>query len=216
MDTVSKPATPSRPDDAGTPSPSAPLRPSPPHLAQQPRSPRTTAYERDADRLRSIGLSPNQLDAVQQLWHPVERAQLAAHDAQLVERSMDVKVDFGRVAQEDARLALSSDKLAPAFPDDPASQVRYSAFLKAQAGESRDYYTVRLSLSSPAVDVFDGDADAPAPLRRAQVFFAQLAEFNSLSAEFGDKAHTAAEEARRGSSGSMNVDERVAKQEERF
>jgi len=111
----------------------------------------TAAHERDVDRLRSIGLSPDQLDAVQQLWRPVERAELASPDAQLVERSMDVKVDFGRVAQEDARLALSSDKLAPAFPDDPASQARYSAFLKAQAGESRDYYTVRLSLSSPAV-----------------------------------------------------------------
>ncbi|GAA5835505.1 hypothetical protein JCM9279_004563 [Rhodotorula babjevae] len=184
IDAASKPATSSRPDSAAPPSPSTAPRATPLLPIQAPLSARPSSYELDVDRLRTIGLSPEQVDAVEQMWRPV-----GSPDEQRAERCMDIKVDFGRVAQDDARLALALDDREPAFPDDPAIQARYTAFLEAQMGESRDYYTV---------------------------FFAQLAEFNSLSAAFAERARAAAEEARRGSGSSMDVDERGVKQEERF
>ncbi|GAA5916775.1 hypothetical protein JCM8208_004037, partial [Rhodotorula glutinis] len=161
----------------------------PPVVVQgAPAPPTTASIDRDVDRLRSIGLSDEQVVAVQQLWRPVERAEVGPSSRPPAERGMTVKVDFGCVNEEDAKLALSVNAHEPAFPDDAASQARYSAFLEAQAGESRDYYTV---------------------------FFAKLAEFNSSSAAFAAKAHTVAEEARRDTSTAMSVDERVVKREER-
>ncbi|KPV76030.1 uncharacterized protein RHOBADRAFT_53030 [Rhodotorula graminis WP1] len=164
---------------AGSASPSSTLvgsRAAPPGAPQAtPAPPSSVDRDPDVDRLRSIGLSDEQVAAVQQLWRPVERDEVGGPT---LERRMDVQVDFGCVFKEDARLALAQNAREPAFPDDSASQARYSAFLEAQAGESRDYYTV---------------------------FFAKLAEFSSSSVALAAKARSVAEAARRDMGASMDV-----------
>ncbi|GAA5911780.1 hypothetical protein JCM8208_005595 [Rhodotorula glutinis] len=187
-----QPSTSFNPNDAPAPS-SPPTAPRPTTTSATFTSPPVHApadpvEDVDVIRLRSAGLSDEQVVAVQQLWRPVERAEVGPSSRPPAERSMTVKVDFGCVKEEDAKLALSVNAREPAFPDDAASQARYSAFLEAQAGESKDYYTA---------------------------FFAKLAEFNSSSAAFAAKARTAAEEARRDTSTTMSVDEPVVKREER-
>ncbi|KPV76017.1 uncharacterized protein RHOBADRAFT_53018 [Rhodotorula graminis WP1] len=176
----------SRASEAGTPSPRVPPAPTTPGSALQPSPPQNGAYGPEVEHLRTIGLSDEQIVAVQQLWRPIERDEVGGPT---LERRMDVKVDFGCVVEEDARLALAQNAREPAFPDDSASQARYSAFLEAQVGKSRDYYTV---------------------------FFAKLAEFSSSSVAFAAKARSVAEEARRDMSATMDVgDGRGVKEEER-
>lgn len=125
-----------------------PMRKSPgPPLPSAPGSARPDSeaerLDRDVARLRSVGLTIEQVEMVQQLWRPIRRADVSSGDGESADRSMELKVDFGFVSQEDAKAALAE----AAFPDDPARQKRYKAFLEAQAGESRDYYTVRARLS---------------------------------------------------------------------
>ncbi|GAA6026854.1 hypothetical protein JCM8097_005910 [Rhodosporidiobolus ruineniae] len=92
--------------------------------------------ERDLARLRSSGVSEQDLSSVQQIWSPSSLP---------VERTMSVQADFGFLPQEEAKAALEANKRSPAFPDDRLEQGRYEAFLQAQAGESRAYFMVFLS-----------------------------------------------------------------------
>ncbi|GAA6048930.1 hypothetical protein JCM3770_007124 [Rhodotorula araucariae] len=141
--------------------------------------------ERDVERLRSLGLAPELVEAIQQVWRPREEPpSTASSPGEMFERSIDVQVRFGFVPQEIAKKALKENKVAPTYPDDRVKQARYEAFLAAQAGESRDYYTV---------------------------FFAQLAEFNFSSAACAETARCAAANSKVG----MEVDESVFKTEEK-
>ncbi|GAA6001093.1 hypothetical protein JCM10207_007409 [Rhodosporidiobolus poonsookiae] len=173
------PSIPSRPvDPALPPSPPrsrsrkpspSPIRDDTPPRLVAPASSNSpsTALERDRDRLRAIGMSPADVASMERIWAPLD-APPAGSDPSLASsfsRSVEVKVDFGFLPRREAKLALDANEDEAAFPDDPVKQMQYEAFLKAQAGESRDWYTI---------------------------FCARLAEFSQLAAVFADRGHKAA------------------------
>ncbi|GAA6026853.1 hypothetical protein JCM8097_005909 [Rhodosporidiobolus ruineniae] len=73
--------------------------------------------------------------------------------------------DYGSVDFATAVSASKANEREKAFPDDPERQKQFEVFLKAQTGETRDWYTI---------------------------FFAQLAGFNRDAVEFAQKGHEAA------------------------
>ncbi|BGP46189.1 hypothetical protein JCM10450v2_002029 [Rhodotorula kratochvilovae] len=77
------------------------------------------------------------------------------------ERNIPFDVDFGCLHADDARAALRANKVQPAFPNDKQRQLQYDMFLRAQAGESREWY---------------------------MAFLAHLAEFNALGGGFVARA----------------------------
>ncbi|GAA6001068.1 hypothetical protein JCM10207_007398 [Rhodosporidiobolus poonsookiae] len=153
--------------------PPEPAKPEPVPDIKQEEPPAATAsttaplpgpdFSADLARLRSCGLSDTAIHAVQQLWTP-----LAAPLPGNPTRSFDAHVSFGFLSQAEARAALEANRKAPAYPreEDKAQQERYEAFLRAQAGESNEWYTV---------------------------FFSQLYAFNAASAAFALKGKEAAE-----------------------
>ncbi|GAA5970118.1 hypothetical protein JCM11641_000276 [Rhodosporidiobolus odoratus] len=112
--------------------------------------------QRDLDRLRSFGLSSDTLGQVQQAWLPLEQAPGGNPS-----RQVHVEASFGFVPQGRAKHLLETQASKATFPEDLAMQKRYEAFLQAQAGMSKDYYTV---------------------------FFGQLDNFNSTSKLFSELA----------------------------
>ncbi|GAA5996441.1 RNA-binding protein [Rhodotorula paludigena] len=146
-------------------------------------------HEDDLERLRSLGMTDKDIKAIELVWTPLDQPPAGRTSGEAFARSVTTQVRFGYVSPDDARAALEHNAEAPAFPDDAAMQARYEAFLRAQAGESRDWYTV---------------------------FFAQLADFNRLSAAFTAKARELVSSAAAGADerNKMEVDESSVKQEE--
>ncbi|GAA5865946.1 hypothetical protein JCM8547_002893 [Rhodosporidiobolus lusitaniae] len=120
----------------------------------------------DVARLRSIGVPDSTIDTLQQVWQPYSSADSSSKKQDLIHsnRSLQVDVEFGFLPRREAKMALDVNAEKPAL-EDPAKQKQYEAFLQAQAGESRDWYTI---------------------------FFAKLAEFNRAAALFTEKGHEAA------------------------
>ncbi|GAA5996457.1 uncharacterized protein JCM10292_007622 [Rhodotorula paludigena] len=145
--------------------------------------------ELDVQRLRSLGMDDEQIKAIERIWTPVHEPPAQTDGTAPFDRSVQIQVRFGHVTRREARAALEHNAKAPAFPDDAAMQARYEAFLRSQAGESRDWYTV---------------------------FFAQLADFNRSSAAFTAKARELVSSAAAGADerNKMEVDESSVKQEE--
>jgi hypothetical protein len=95
--------------------------------------------DHDLDDLRSFGLNERELQAIQRAWIP------SLHpDASNQDRSVDVKARFGFLSSDKAKEALELNKSRKAFSD-AKQQQRYEAYLRAQAGEDRAYFKVRLS-----------------------------------------------------------------------
>ncbi|GAA5970080.1 hypothetical protein JCM11641_000259 [Rhodosporidiobolus odoratus] len=139
------------------------LQHSPPAPPPRPASP---SLEIDLARLRSLALPPSTFNDIQQIWKPVDHPPSAsASDSPPLTRRLQVEVDFGFLDRREAKLALDANAEKPVYPDDPGMQQRYETFLKAQAGESRDWYTV---------------------------FLAKLTEFSRATATFVEKGRQAA------------------------
>ncbi|GJN88424.1 hypothetical protein Rhopal_001390-T1 [Rhodotorula paludigena] len=151
--------------------------------------PTPAQYEDDLERLRSLGMTAEDIKAIELVWTPLDQPLAGRTSGEAFARSVTTQVRFGYVSPNEARAALEHNAAVPAFPDDAAMQARYEAFLRAQAGESRDWYTV---------------------------FFAQLADFNSSSAAFSAKARelvsSAAAEAEK--ENKMEMDASDVKQED--
>ncbi|GAA6057789.1 hypothetical protein JCM3770_001041 [Rhodotorula araucariae] len=161
--------------------PTAPLQQrSPPQIAPSPSAqaatlatthavddghainPCTAVGDADCDiaRLRALGVSSDDIDAVQRVWDALDRPPDAAYD-----RSVTLTVRFGYLPKREAKMALDVNAETPAYPDDEVMQQRFEAFLTAQAGESRDWYTI---------------------------FLAKVAEFSQLSSLFAETGRRAA------------------------
>lgn len=93
----------------------------------------------DLSRLRSpiVGLSEHRIAALQRIWDASDTAPSSS------KRELPVQVSFGFLSRDEARNAMRRNEQRPAFPEDVVQQKRYEEFLRAQAGESRDWYTVR-------------------------------------------------------------------------
>ncbi|GAA5890287.1 hypothetical protein JCM6882_008784 [Rhodosporidiobolus microsporus] len=117
----------------------------------------TTSPEQATEgaRLGSFGLSVEETKAIQQAWQPVN----ANGDAST--RTVDLKAHFGILSQAEAKAALEANKQRPSFPRDEQRQRKFESFLRAQAGESQEYY---------------------------MTFLAQVADFNRSNALFVDTA----------------------------
>ncbi|GAA5890325.1 hypothetical protein JCM6882_008795 [Rhodosporidiobolus microsporus] len=117
----------------------------------------TTSPEQATEgaRLGSFGLSVEEIKAIQQAWQPAD----ANGDAST--RVIDLKAHFGLLSQAEAKAALEANKQRPAFPRDEQRQRKFESFLRAQAGESQEYY---------------------------MTFLAQVADFNRSNALFVDTA----------------------------
>ncbi|GAA6026852.1 hypothetical protein JCM8097_005908 [Rhodosporidiobolus ruineniae] len=121
--------------------------------------------ETDLARLRSVNIPESTIASLRKIWAPLEdkgKKNDKLGDGDGDKRTLTIAVEFGFLPQREAKLALDENEREPAYPDEPEKQKRYEAFLKAQAGESKDWYTV---------------------------FFAKLAEFNATAALFAKKAH---------------------------
>lgn len=156
-------------------------------------------------------MDDDQIKAIERIWTPLHEPPAQPNETAPFDRSVNVTVRFGHVTQSEARAALEHNAKAPAFPDDAAMQARYEAFLRAQTGDSRDWYTVRETLAVALV------AKRIADLRNApQVFFAQLADFNRSSAAFTAKARELVSSGAAGADerNKMEVDASSVKQEE--
>ncbi|BGP14014.1 hypothetical protein JCM10213v2_001952 [Rhodosporidiobolus nylandii] len=148
-----KPAKhPQTPSSSRSPPPASPSQPAP--------SAPPTDLEHDIARLKSVGTSSADIEALQRIWDPLDT--LPSTD---FSRTISVNASFGFLSRAEAQRALEANEMRQAYPDNPAMQERYEAFLKAQAGESKDWYTV---------------------------FYAQLAEFNRSSSLFSAKGHEVA------------------------
>ncbi|GAA6026870.1 hypothetical protein JCM8097_005921 [Rhodosporidiobolus ruineniae] len=112
----------------------------------------TASIDHDLSRLRSYGLTEKEIAAAQQLFDPSNEA---------FDGILNVQARFGRLPPAQAKAALEASKLQPAFPHDQKQQQQYESFLKAQAGESREYFLA---------------------------FFAQLAQFNRSNDLFSNMA----------------------------
>ncbi|GAA5890284.1 hypothetical protein JCM6882_008783 [Rhodosporidiobolus microsporus] len=106
----------------------------------------------------AANLPQTSLDAIEQLSRALN-PHVASSSTSFIRRAK-IEVDFGFLPSREAKLALDLNTEKPAYPDDPILQQRYETFLKAQAGESNDWYSD---------------------------FFAKLAEFNSFAAAFAKK-----------------------------
>lgn len=134
--------------------------PSPPPAAVSSATPLSL----DLQRLRSIDLPEQLIEGVQRVWDPLD-------DSSRKDRSLSVDVDFGFLPKRDAKAALDAMAEQPLFPDDVGKQKMYECFLKANAGESRDWYTVRPSFSlllSSALLIRNSSADLLRQTRRVQ------------------------------------------------
>ncbi|BGP46190.1 hypothetical protein JCM10450v2_002030 [Rhodotorula kratochvilovae] len=174
---------------AKAPFPPPPAELPPPAAVSKTRaSPSSSSSVKDVERLRSLGLTPQQIGAIQHMWRPLDESPTTSTTVadEPFDRTINVQVRFGFVPQEVAKKALRENDVAPTYLDDRVKQARYEAFLAAQAGESRTYYTV---------------------------FFAQLAEFNASSSAFAEAARSAAARSTQGTNGTMQVDEEVVKKE---
>ncbi|BGP30230.1 hypothetical protein JCM10296v2_001982 [Rhodotorula toruloides] len=114
----------------------------------------------DLDALRYLGLPPPNLEAISQMWAPLDEAPLSRHGKPF-DRHIRTKVKVGFVPQQDAEAALQDERMRTVFKDDPLLQQRFEVFLAAQAGHSKDWYLT---------------------------FFAHIAEFNRLSRLFSETA----------------------------
>ncbi|BGP38112.1 hypothetical protein JCM10449v2_002039 [Rhodotorula kratochvilovae] len=185
--TLAASAEPVQPDQGDVNAPQRTSAPAGGQVAEAKANAEGSLLERDLDRLRSLGIEPHQIEAIQQMWPSLNAPPSSASGAdEPFERGIDAQVRFGFVPQEVAKKALRENSVAPTYPDDRVKQARYEAFLAAQAGESRDYYTV---------------------------FFAQLAEFNASSGAFAETARAAAAGSTQGTNGAIQVDEEVVKTE---
>lgn len=144
------------------------------NVAQLPSKPE------DLDALRYLGLPPPDLEAISQMWAPLDEAPLGRHGKPF-DRHIRTKVKFGFVPQQDAEAALQDERMRTAFKDDPVLQQRFEVFLAAQAGRSKDWYLVRPDLAALP-------APSDAHLSVSQTFFAHIAEFNRLSRLFSETA----------------------------
>ncbi|GAA5829520.1 hypothetical protein JCM11251_000188 [Rhodosporidiobolus azoricus] len=120
------------------------------------------ADDPDLARLRTLNLPQHTLNAIQRLWRPLSTEDLDSTAS--FSRSAKFDVDFGFLPKREANLALDANAETPAYADEPEKQKRYEAFLKAQAGNSKDWFLT---------------------------FFAKLAEFNRTAAAFADKGRAA-------------------------
>ncbi|KAK4332721.1 Proteophosphoglycan ppg4 [Rhodotorula toruloides] len=114
----------------------------------------------DLDALRYLGLPPPDLEAISQMWAPLDEAPLGRYGKPF-DRHLRTKIKFGFVPQQDAEAALQDERMRTVFKDDPVLQQRFEVFLAAQAGRSKDWYLT---------------------------FFAHIAEFNRLSRLFSETA----------------------------
>ncbi|BGP06192.1 hypothetical protein JCM10049v2_002011 [Rhodotorula toruloides] len=121
---------------------------------------RPSSKPEDLDALRYLGLPPPDLEAISQMWAPLDEAPLGRHGKPF-DRHIRTKVKFGFVPQQDAEAALQDERMRTVFKDDPVLQQRFEVFLAAQAGRSKDWYLT---------------------------FFAHIAEFNRLSRLFSETA----------------------------
>ncbi|GJN88425.1 hypothetical protein Rhopal_001391-T1 [Rhodotorula paludigena] len=110
----------------------------------------------DLSRLRSpiVGLSEHRIAALQRIWDASDTPPSSS------KRELPVQVAFGFLSRDEARNAMRRNEQRPAFPEDEVQQKRYEEFLRAQAGESRDWY---------------------------MFFLESLAQHNSLGSTFVDK-----------------------------
>ncbi|GAA6026872.1 hypothetical protein JCM8097_005923 [Rhodosporidiobolus ruineniae] len=105
-------------------------------------------------------LSAAGLATLTHAWHPS-----SGPPATNPSRRVETTASFGSVDLATAAAASKADEREKAFPGDPERQKQFEVFLKAQTGETRDWYTV---------------------------FFAQLAGFKRDAVEFAQKGHEAA------------------------
>lgn len=103
---------------------------------------RPSSKPEDLDALRYLGLPPPDLEAISQMWAPLDEAPLGRHGKPF-DRHIRTKVKFGFVPQQDAEAALQDERMRTVFKDDPVLQQRFEVFLAAQAGRSKDWYLVR-------------------------------------------------------------------------
>jgi hypothetical protein len=113
---------------------SAPIVPSP-----KAPSPALTDDEKALKHLSSLGVPPSTLATLPLLWSTSDYSTPPS----LSSRRTTATVDFGFLPAADARFALEAKAKEKPYKDDPIKQHRYEAFLEAQAGLSRDWYTVR-------------------------------------------------------------------------
>jgi hypothetical protein len=93
----------------------------------------------DLARLRSINIPETTIEALQNVWEPTDVISTPSEAS----RKLNVEVDFGFLPKREAKSALDAQVDNPLFPDDKVRQQTYECFLKASAGESKDWYTVR-------------------------------------------------------------------------
>ncbi|BGP46204.1 hypothetical protein JCM10450v2_002044 [Rhodotorula kratochvilovae] len=147
------------PSPLSTTPPAAPAAAVDEGVASGARAPPPTSSE-DIARLRTLGLTDDELVAVQRAWDPLDHPPDDSFD-----RSIPLTARFGYLPRREAKMALDANAEKPAYPDDEAMQRRFEAFLSAQAGESRDWYTI---------------------------FLAKVAEFNELGSVFAETGRRAA------------------------
>ena len=141
--TLAASAEPVQPDQRDVDAPQRTSAPAGGQVAEAKANAEGSLLERDLGRLRSLGIEPHQIEAIQQMWPSLNAPPSSASGAdEPFERGIDAQVRFGFVPQEVAKKALRENSVAPTYPDDRVKQARYEAFLSAHAGESRDYYTV--------------------------------------------------------------------------
>ncbi|GAA5890340.1 hypothetical protein JCM6882_008800 [Rhodosporidiobolus microsporus] len=122
----------------------------------------------DLAQLEALGLPASTLSSLQQRWAASDDPPLPSSSAATdgdSSRTVEGRVSFGFLPSEQAQAALEANKREPGYPHDPVMQNRYEAFLRAQTGESKDWYTV---------------------------FFAQLVNFNRSAKSFAEKGGEAA------------------------
>ncbi|BGP14031.1 hypothetical protein JCM10213v2_001969 [Rhodosporidiobolus nylandii] len=139
---------------------SIPPPPPPYHSAPGTPPPPSPRLQVDLRRLQSLDLPPAVISDLERIWEPLDEPPSDGFS-----RSVAVPVNFACLSRREAKQALDANETKPEYPDDATMQARYEAFLKAQAGESRDWYTV---------------------------FYAQLADFNRTATTFAEKGRQAA------------------------
>jgi len=98
-----------------------------------------SAQQRSLDdaRLASLNYTAQDVAALDTLMTPMDHPPSAEFD-----RTAQLEVNFGYLEPEVARKALERQGVKRAFGEDERMQLAYETFLRAQAGESRDLYTV--------------------------------------------------------------------------
>ncbi|GAA5842737.1 hypothetical protein JCM11251_002337 [Rhodosporidiobolus azoricus] len=163
---VSPSFPPACPDERSHPTPLWVIDSTPPRLPLRSANPIKVEVDeqlpRDPDlvRLESLGLPSSIVESLRQCWEAYDETPCADF-----RRQIEGEVSFGSLPSDRAGALLEAHERDPPRADDLMMQNRWEAFLKAQTGESKDWYTV---------------------------FFAKLMQFNREAEEFSQKARETA------------------------